>query len=168
MPTYIVPLSVKPTPTELKWAWKFTVLARANGKCQHCGVVSNLDACHLESRAARPDLQFAPDNGIALCRSCHMKMDHELGARPSGRPVGLPHTEETKQIIGEKKRAWIAANLDTHREMVKRSWDGRRKPERDCEHCGVPLSRRKLSANARFCSPQCHYAFRSGKTRSGY
>ena len=169
--SYIVPIQADASDHERRWAWRFTVISRANGKCQECGTPGKLDACHLIPKRRRPDLRFDPDNGIAMCRSCHMSHDHKRGHRPSGRPVGMKMGPETGRKISESRRKWFAepANVEIHRNTIRASWDKRgRKPERNCDGCGVALTRRQLSGDARFCSATCHYSFRTGKPRTGY
>lgn len=39
---------------------------------------------------------------------------------------------------------------------------------RDCEQCGTPLTRTQIQDGGRFCSAPCHYAFRTGKGRTGW
>lgn len=168
---YIVPVSKKPSREELEWAWRFSVLAHANGRCEHCGREGHLHCAHKLARRERPDLEWDPANGIGLCASCHLKHDHQNGHRPSGRPFGHKLSQETKRRIGERNR--IAHSTPEAREFSRekaiREWNARgRKPPRDCEHCGKPLARHQLSSDRRFCSPGCHYAFRAGKPRSGY
>ena len=97
---YIVEVREDPTKEELKFAMRFTVLARAKGVCEHCGSKGRLDIAHKLSRQAFPDLVYEPSNALALCRSCHMKHDHINGHRPSGRPLGYHLSEETKKRIG--------------------------------------------------------------------
>ena len=53
--------------------------------CQHCKKTFNYSAYfdgernqyvaahHLKKKRARPDLRFETDNGICLCKECHLK-----------------------------------------------------------------------------------------------
>lgn len=61
-------------------AWSLAVRERAGHRCERCGASAaylkargmTLDAHHLISKAARPDLRWNPLVGIALCRcGCH-------------------------------------------------------------------------------------------------
>jgi hypothetical protein len=51
--------------------WKTEVLERDDYTCQNCGANTNLDAAHIHSRGARPDLKYDVNNGVTLCRNCH-------------------------------------------------------------------------------------------------
>jgi hypothetical protein len=171
MNKYIVSLQPNPSREELEWAWKFTVFARAKGHCQHCGKQVRLDACHIKNREQFPELQYEPENGIALCRNCHLEFDHRLNNRPSGRVKGYHHSQETKQLMSIKSKE--AHNTTEYlREASIRTlkqWDKQgRKPDRNCEQCGQPLSRKLISINQRFCSNKCRYKFQTGKPRSGW
>lgn len=170
--SYVVPIQPRPSREELEWAWKFTVFARADGRCQHCGKQTRLDACHIEARHINPAREFDPDNGVALCRSCHMQFDHKVKARPSGRPVGYRMPAEFRERMREvgKRRAQTPGFAEEARQRALAMWDrqGRKHHPRPCEHCGAMITGHKSSTGARFCSAACHYAFRKGKPRSGY
>lgn len=51
--------------------WYTCVLCRTSGK--KCGL---MDPHHIIRKRLRPDLMFDVDNGVTLCRSCHMKVTH--------------------------------------------------------------------------------------------
>ena len=158
------------TPQELWVALRATVFARCNGYCEHCGSLERLEVAHKFHHApiGRHNPDFDPDHCLGLCPSCHRKMDHHLGHRPSGRPKGLPHTAETRRLIGEANRRaasspeWRAAA----RARAIAQWDrqGRKHPSKPCEHCGTVMMDRHRYG--KFCSPRCHYAWRLGKPRS--
>mgnify|MGYP001600438652 CR=1 FL=1 len=166
---YIVPLQPNPTRQELHFAWYFTILAKADGQCQHCHKQTKLDTCHIQSKREHPELEFDPDNGIALCRSCHLKYDHNNGHRKSGRPRGYQMPDTFKQLLSDKSKLshntpeyLAAASL-----RAKAQWDkqGRKHLPKPCEHCGTIFNSRTRD---RFCSTTCSYAFRTGKPRSGW
>lgn len=154
----------------MRWAWKFTVRARAAGACQNCGRSGiPLDTAHIQERTARPDLEFDPANGMCLCRSCHLRYDHANNHR-AGRPFGFRLSAASKAAIGEKSSAYHGTpeGRERLRAQTAAAWDrrGRKYPERACAHCGATFKPR--DARGRFCSSACHYAFRTGKARTGY
>jgi 5-methylcytosine-specific restriction endonuclease McrA len=53
--------------------WREAVFARDKWTCQDCGDKKggNLEAHHIKSFAEFPELRFAIDNGITLCKDCH-------------------------------------------------------------------------------------------------
>ncbi len=166
---YIVPIPVMASKNTLYWLWWITVITRANGLCEKCRKAKKLDAAHLEPRKKAPDRAFDPNNGTALCRSCHLKYDHAKGHRPSGRPFGTKmsrewcrkHSKRMSTIYADPERREIA------RKRAISQWDrqGRKHdPNKPCENCGEPRGR----GDRRFCSAACHYEFRTGKVRSGY
>jgi len=168
---YAVKLQPNPSKEELEWAWKFTVFAKANGHCQHCDKQVRLDGCHIKSIEQFPELQFDPQNGIALCRHCHLMFDHRLHNRPNGHPFGYHPSEKTKELQSIKSK--LSHNtpeyLKQARLITLKQWDRQgRKPDRNCEQCGQPLTRKLIALNQRFCSAKCHYKFRTGKPRKGY
>jgi hypothetical protein len=145
-----------------EFAWCQAVIARAaGGRCQHCGKAERLDAAHLKPRKLYPAIAWDPDNGIALCRSCHTAFDHANGDRPSGRPPGFRHSEETKAKIG------AASKIDKNRPAVKRAlsarakaqWarQGRKTKAANCPICNTPLKPRQVYARMTFCSLACAY-----------
>jgi hypothetical protein len=169
MNKYIVSLQPNPSREELEWAWKFTVFARVNGHCQHCGKQVRLDACHIKNREQYPELQYEPENGIALCRGCHMAFDHHVHNRPSGRPLGYELSIETKQIMSQKSKAShnTSEYLQGARIRTLKQWDkqGRKVHNQYCKRCGKELTLSQQRANNKFCSPFCHYQYHTGKPR---
>lgn len=56
--------------------WKEEVLKKYNYHCAKCGSVYDIVTHHILSRQERPDLINETDNGIALCRKCHI-LEHQ-------------------------------------------------------------------------------------------
>lgn len=55
-------------------AWRAAVFARDDFTCQGCGARGvRIQADHIESWVARPDLRFDLANGRTLCVPCHME-----------------------------------------------------------------------------------------------
>ena len=52
--------------------WARAILKRDNGTCQFCGAIKNLDTHHIDSYLNYPEKRLDIDNGITLCRSCHI------------------------------------------------------------------------------------------------
>jgi len=166
---YIIQVRDNPAKHELRFALRLTVTVRSNGTCEHCGKVCKPDMAHIKPPNEFPKLEFEPSNVLALCRSCHLKIDHKLGNRKSGRPKGFKHSEETKRKIGIKSHAAHSTpeGREALRQRVKKQWDrqGRKYPSKPCEYCRKIY---KANGPSRFCSAECHYDFRRGKPRSGY
>ena len=57
--------------------WRIAVFERDGYRCQACGLVGvYLEAHHIKSYANYPDLRYEIDNGVTLCRECHLKTDN--------------------------------------------------------------------------------------------
>lgn len=75
--------------------WRKAVLERDNHTCQKCGDTSRLEAHHIIHWADAPALRIHPDNGVTLCKPCHLK-EH------SGVPTVGWHSEELKNFKGNQ------------------------------------------------------------------
>lgn len=56
--------------------WRMSVFERDGYVCQGCGTKKNLQAHHIitwEDSKDNTDLRYATENGITLCRSCHLE-----------------------------------------------------------------------------------------------
>jgi group I intron endonuclease len=62
--------------------WKKAVLERDNFTCQVCGKKGGkLHAHHINNFSDFPELRFAIDNGITLCKKCHKEFHHLYGVK---------------------------------------------------------------------------------------
>lgn len=52
--------------------WRKNVFIRDNFQCQHCGSKNNIQAHHKVSWKSSQELRYDVDNGITLCRDCHL------------------------------------------------------------------------------------------------
>ena len=64
---------------EIRRKFREAVFARDNYKCRHCGLKADpaepetiLDAHHIISRDDAPNGGYEVDNGITLCKECHL------------------------------------------------------------------------------------------------
>ena len=55
--------------------WRTFVLRRDKFTCQHCGQRGGkLNAHHIIAFSICPELRFDVNNGITLCKNCHVKL----------------------------------------------------------------------------------------------
>lgn len=72
----ITPISAKIRNGQEHRDWANSVYERDNYICQRCGIhcnEKNIIAHHIKPFADYLDLRFEINNGITLCRSCHLK-----------------------------------------------------------------------------------------------
>ena len=53
--------------------WRKAVYKRDCYVCQNCGTKKDLQAHHIKPWQRYPDLRYEVENGITLCRKCHLK-----------------------------------------------------------------------------------------------
>ena len=53
--------------------WRSAVFKRDGYKCQDCGVSADIQAHHVKTWKNSKELRYDVDNGITLCRKCHLK-----------------------------------------------------------------------------------------------
>lgn len=55
--------------------WRINILQRDNYTCQHCHETSEiLDVHHIKPILTHPELALELDNGLSLCKTCHIKV----------------------------------------------------------------------------------------------
>ncbi|MDD5417153.1 MAG: HNH endonuclease signature motif containing protein [Candidatus Aenigmarchaeota archaeon] len=70
----VTPLNDRIRKTDKYNEWRSKVYKRDYYTCQRCKKKTrDIIAHHIHAFADYPDLRFKVDNGIALCRSCHLK-----------------------------------------------------------------------------------------------
>lgn len=78
------PINQRERTSQAARAWRRAIFARDNYTCQLCekrGVT--LHAHHKKAWATHPELRYDIENGITLCRDCHL---HEVHQGHWGRP----------------------------------------------------------------------------------
>ena len=62
--------------------WRSSVFERDNYTCQKCGQVGyKLNAHHIKSYSGNEDKRTDTDNGITLCKDCHIQFHNEYGRK---------------------------------------------------------------------------------------
>lgn len=59
-------------------SWRASVFERDEHTCQICNLVGgNLNAHHIKEWAKYPNARFDVDNGLTLCKPCHIEVHRE-------------------------------------------------------------------------------------------
>ena len=84
--------------------WRKAVFERDNYTCQKCGDNSgnNLRSHHLDSFADYPEKRFDVDNGITLCKNCHIYFHSKYGTHHNTK-------EQLKEFLNEKQKTIITS-----------------------------------------------------------
>jgi hypothetical protein len=76
----VTPRHVKERGSDRLKRWRTAIFTRDNFTCRECGAQGvELNAHHIKSFSAYPDLRFDIDNGLTLCVPCHRKTDNWCG-----------------------------------------------------------------------------------------
>lgn len=57
--------------------WREEIFKRNNWICQKCGSKENLEAHHIKEWSEYPELRYNKDNGLTLCKDCHIKIHNQ-------------------------------------------------------------------------------------------
>lgn len=58
--------------------WRIAVKRRDGRRCCHCGSTQDLHAHHIKQRASHPELAYDVENGVTLCKNCHVEEHRRL------------------------------------------------------------------------------------------
>ncbi len=73
----ISPINTKIRRSKKYNKWRDEIYKRDYFKCQMCGSKKDIIAHHIKNFADYPDLRFDVNNGMTLCRSCHLKLHRQ-------------------------------------------------------------------------------------------
>jgi len=82
--------------------WREAVFTRDNWICQKCQIRSGmgkaviLHSHHVKNFAQYPELRFAINNGITLCKNCHMEFHNKYGRENNNEKQLEEFLNETK------------------------------------------------------------------------
>lgn len=132
--------------------WKKLVLEKDNFKCTSCDSITALCAHHIKEWDDYPELRYDINNGITLCRKCHMShhknkkgVKHRKAAWnkglkgvSKGMPKGTKFTEEHKAKLSAMKRGTMTWNKGLKGELSHMT--GRQMPHRGKSWIVDPIS----------------------------
>ena len=79
--------------------WRIAVFERDNYTCQCCkNRGSVLNAHHIHNFAKYKDLRFELNNGITLCKKCHIEFHHLYGTKDNN----IEQLNKFFNLYGEK------------------------------------------------------------------
>lgn len=138
---------------------KLKVLERANFKCEKCGVSNvSLQVHHIVPFRTFKEYRTANymSNLIAVCISCHKKMEAQINIGKFGVPI-RPHAT---RICIKCKQEFI---LDNGKSIICPSCR-----VVECANCGkkfiAEMEKRKRLFKHRFCSRICFQTFKNAET----
>ena len=101
---------------EIRRSFRAAVFKRAGYRCQGHGcsftsttacAETDLDAHHIEDRHLLPNGGYVPENGIALCPSCHLKAEQH---HATGTALVGWHPDDLYAVIASSyEAAWEAS-----------------------------------------------------------
>ncbi len=128
---------LRPLPKILKDThdlWSIAIRKR-DKKCVMCGTAEYLEAHHCIVHSARAGaMKFELDNGICLCRNCHIFIFHQKWGQRQGKEwydrlsriidsrVSKERQEEIERLAHECHK-WDRAELDGIQESLKKYVD---------------------------------------------
>lgn len=59
--------------------WRASIVERDEYTCQHCGSKKELEVHHIKNFYHHRDKAYDIDNGLTLCKKCHIKVDKYRG-----------------------------------------------------------------------------------------